>query len=166
MAKASEKSATTAAGSVTASQQSFRDDQRAWVGLENFSLTSFEQGKIVITVNVINSGKTPAQDLFSTNKMTVLPVRVSAAEPVMLPIEWAPGPALPPQGRYQVTLSAPGGISIHYQSIKDGSKFLYLLGELKYDDVYGQGRSTKFCVTLTDPETKQLSFCNFFNGMN
>jgi hypothetical protein len=159
MAKASEDN-------IKATQQSFRDDQRAWVGLENFSLTAFEPGKITITATAINSGKTPALAMFSSNKMTVLPVRLSAPEPIMLPLEWSSGPTLPPQGRYQLTLPAPSAISVEYQNIKDGRKFFYLLGEFKYDDIYGKGRSTTFCVTLSDPETKQLVFCNFFNGMD
>ncbi len=165
-AKASQTAADTAQRNIKNAQDSFRDDQRAWVGLQNFSLTSFESDKIVLSMTAVNSGKTPALSLYTGNKISVKAFRIVGPDPQMVVFDWSSGTAIPPQGKYDFEITVPVNILWYYSQIKEGKRFIYVLGDIKYDDAYGRNRSTKFCVTLDNPETKHLIFCGFHNDMN
>ena len=57
-------------------------------------------------------------------------------------------------------------IAQNYPLIKDHSKYLYYYGQATYIDLDNRPHTTKFCIWLVDPETKQFAFCGKWNDMD
>lgn len=163
-------------------QESFRADQRAWVGVSGAELTQFEAGKpLHLDVALLNTGKTPAH---KTRECTGYVLsRVYLKEPpseavAQCETTWKPSHDLPPQGRF---LSRAGEayigaspidqgnavyLSQSYDAIKGKVQILYIFGEYEYRDLTGRTRDTRYCLYLANPDTKTVQFCDGFNNMD
>jgi hypothetical protein len=159
-----------------------RLDQRAWVGVSGAELTQFEANKpLHLDVALLNTGKTPAR---KTRECTgwVL-ARGYLREPpndVITKCEkdWKASSDLPPQGKFitragEAQLGASPedqGSAVYimqsYDAIKGKVQILYVFGEYEYQDLTGQTRTTRYCLYLSDPDTKTVQFCDGFNDMN
>ena len=173
MAKASEKSLgasqQSAQKSLDASIGAAQLDERAWLGLSNMQLTDFTPTEIKMKVDVANSGKTPALSVLEGHTVNSARTKIEQAEPQMLVFGVTSGPTVPPQGKYELRITVDPSyaepILDDYEAIKDGKRFLYVIGELRYKDIYGRDGLTEFCLLLDNPATKQLIFCQFHTMM-
>jgi hypothetical protein len=58
-----------------------------------------------------------------------------------------------------------GGRGLSFPKIKSGDLIIYDFGELSYNDISGKRHVTTYCVFLSDPGTKTVSFCPPFNDI-
>jgi hypothetical protein len=165
----------------------FRLEQRAWVGVSAASLVQFEPDKpIRIDVAFLNTGKTPALRAYASNGYALSraylkePPSTSIAQiEKILPTK--PVHSLPPNGTFIAPLglqpsagpsAAPEEWASYnilresYPAIKDRVQMLYVFGEYRYRDINNRPHTTKFCLFISDPDAKQLQFCEGFNEMD
>ncbi len=171
-------------------QIAFRDEQRAWVGVESIKLTKFEPGKSPrVEVILFNSGKTPAIKTHASSGYLLSPTAVSEPSPLLiqvmeqeLPVN--PRNSVPPQGRLNDIVGDIGeqgqlgqslasqhesGIAkviANYDHIVGKELILYFYGEFQYLDINKRSHTTQFCAFLAKPETKEMQFCEGFNELN
>jgi hypothetical protein len=164
-------------------ENTFRDEQRAWIGVTRQTLEQFEEKKaVVIGVSITNAGKTPARNLKIRVRtiVTNYPINGPAQEDIagLRKAPWILGPAMSPQGQYSITIGKDQlvgqilteenkrivqGTIDRFPLIKSKTLFLYDVGEVSYEDVSRRTHLTTFCVFLADPETKFVAFCPEFN---
>jgi hypothetical protein len=159
-----------------------RDEQRAWVGVqESVSKDFSETVPWTVTVVFFNSGRTPARNVQSSGmyKTSRVPLSGPPDEDIRR-LQFRPAQSIAPEGRYlQVMGGGPAAepttsfqqqgvqeLISEYPYIKNKTLHLYYFGVLKYDDVLGNHRETKFCILLANPDTKESGFCDEFNDLN
>lgn len=163
-------------------QTSFRDEQRAWVGVSALGTMDFSETKPWnVAIQFFNSGRTPARNVQSSVRYTLSATPLSEPPPEAIKaLTFRPAQSIAPQGKYTLVIgySAAGEPSApfevtglqelvpKFQDIKTGKITLYYFGILKYDDVFGNHRETQYCIFLANPETKQAAFCDGFNDLN
>jgi len=164
-------------------QTAFRDEQRAWVGMRGTDnikgFTETEPWKV--TVVFFNSGRTPARNTQSSVNFITSPVPIPGPSPEQVnQLVFKPAQSIAPQGTYlqNIGMDSPAEIArlsqrtgqqtliSQYMFIKNKQLFLYYFGILKYDDVSGGHRETRFCIYLADPNTKEVGMCDGFNDLN
>ena len=57
-------------------------------------------------------------------------------------------------------------VTKNYAAIKAHTAFVYYFGQVSYIDVYRIAHTTRFCLWLAEPETKQLAHCENGNEIN
>lgn len=150
-----------------ATVQQFRQDQRAWLGLADFSVTQFnDKDPFKMRLVFVNTGKTPAihSEKVIAFQIPSKPFRV--AEDLTIPQNaLEPAGSIPPQGHFGVDINNTA-VPQFYDGLNNGNSFLYFFGEMRYRDVYSQTvhRST-FCVVY-DRVLHEMGFCLFGNEMN
>lgn len=163
-------------------QRAFREEQRAWVGVEQVKGTGFtDKAPWTVVITFFNSGRTPARNVQSSAMFKTSGVPIAGPSPKDIKdLRFGPAQSIAPDGRYfQVLGTAPPGeptfefqmqglhaLMSSYQDIKNGSLLLYYFGILKYTDAFDIPRQTQFCIFLTNPETKEPAFCDSFNDLN
>jgi hypothetical protein len=163
-------------------QQSFRDEQRAWVGLLGTNPEPFtETEPWTVTVVFFNSGRTPASNVKSAIMYKVSPVAISGPAPEDIkalkfhPVQSvAPQAAVnqivghfaPPEGMTQSQEEGVKQLLARNQAIKNGKLFLYYYGIVKYADNSGNPHETQFCIYLSDPAKNKVGICDAFNDLN
>jgi hypothetical protein len=181
-ADANKRLAQNAVDALGNTKQSFRDERRAWVGVQGLSdskgFSATEPWKI--TVIFFNSGRTPAKNVQASGMYITSPISVSGPAPQQVSqLTFRPVQSVAPQGFYReamgATPGAQGASSIEiqgqnvlvsqYLKIKNKELFLYYFGLLKYDDIDGKSRETQFCVLLADPDTREAGMCDSFNDL-
>lgn len=134
-----------------ASIDASRNDQRAWVGVEGFDGKAEIDKRLIITVALKNTGKTPAINLTVSENAT--PVDAGKEPPLIdIPVEHSQGMLFPNQ-LYTVPLNVTSrrtqGLDAHdYQLITSGAVVIYAYGTITYSDVFGRKHWTKFCSYL------------------
>ena len=182
-ASANRRLAQNAADALLNTQESFRDEQRAWIGMEGIGeikgFTETEAWRI--TVIFFNSGRTPARNVQISDMFLTSPTPISG--PTQEQIGWLkfkPAQSIAPQGRYNEVISADSvgeAFSIQerlgnqtlisqYSQIKGRRLMLYYFGILKYDDIFGKAHETQYCIMLADTDTKQAGMCDAFNDLD
>ncbi len=160
-----------------------RDEQRAWVGVQDTvafgGFTEAEPWKV--TVVFVNSGRTPARNVQSSAMFVTSPFPISGPSLEQVKqLQFRPAQSIAPQASYREAIgndiSAEGSSGFQrqgqqtlisqYQTIKNKELFLYYFGILKYDDALGKRRETQFCILLANLDTKQPGFCDAFNDLN
>lgn len=154
--------------SIKATQDSMRLDQRAWVGIGTFEVAQFDDKKVRINIENVNSGKTPALSRSDGFNIRWDPqVRKGPAREMMDKLTFSAAEAMPPQGHHTMHIELNWKDPGLYQLVKDKSTFISVFGEIRYEDVFGHVvHRTDFCIWLVDPETKELGFCETGNNMN
>jgi hypothetical protein len=177
-----DKNAAQAAKALQATIDNFHQEQRAWVGVCDFRITSFETGKpIQIGIRFCNSGRTPAKKVEQRGGYRITP------EPIDGPsvtnsngLPWGEAQAVPPQGSFNMymgggtddltTYAVGAGVDdlTKYSSkIMSGELRIYFYGNVRYRDVYTNAiRDTQFCIYLANPKKQELRYCNKYNKMN
>lgn len=148
-ATAMQDSADTASRAVTASQESFRKDERAWIGLAHMGLDG---------TKIINVGKTPAVNIvfsglgiFEDHEVAItrdwiqknkahLALKILKAG-VMFPGQPLAEPMPDPSK------------DVRWPAAEAHKMFFYIFGNVSYDDVFGRPHTTTFCAVWI-PETK------------
>ncbi len=174
------------ANALDATIKQFRDEQRAWVGLNGMRVVDFEAKKpITIDIGIMNAGKTPARSVKLRVRANLSDVPINGPDPSEIAelrkAEWEPQPAIAPQGSFVFEIGklyAKGrkvreenqtlaqGIMDRFDFIKSRAVTFYNYGEISYFDVSGRQHTTTFCIFLADPEAKTVSFCTDFNDIN
>ena len=161
----------------------FRQEQRAWVGVQDVNPVGgfTEKEPWQATVVFFNSGRTPARHVETSGMFLTSPFPIH--EPPQEDIKqltFRPAPSIAPQSYYRQAFGLPVGaeppmtfqlegqqtLISQYPLIKSGRLFLYYFGILRYKDNAGVQRDTHFCVLLQNVQTKQGGFCDGFNDLN
>jgi hypothetical protein len=164
-------------------EKSFRDEQRAWLGVIDAITVEFAETKGWQAMVIFsNSGRSAARNVQISGmyKLSNVPIPGPSPEDIRQLI-FRPAQSVAPQGRYNAAL---GGIHFgeptapiqtlgnqivvsRFQDIKAKTIILYYFGILKYDDVFGNPRETQYCIFLSDPGgTNRPDFCDGFNDLN
>jgi hypothetical protein len=164
-------------------EETFRAEQRAWIGvLATVDSTGFTEKEIwKVKVIFFNSGKTPARKVQTSGMYITSPVPIPGPSSEQIKqLKFRPAQSIAPQGSYREALGSdfPPEVSTalqrqgqqtlvsQYKSIKSKQLFLYYFGILKYGDSFGKMRETQYCIFLADPDTKEVGFCDAFNDLN
>lgn len=182
-ADANKRLAQNAVDSLINAKQSFRDEQRAWVGVQGTAdskgFTETEPWKV--TIVFFNSGRTPARDVHVSGMYITSPTPLagpSSQQVAML--KFSPGHSIAPQGYYRQNIgngvSAEGsrpeqifGVNVlvsQFSQIKSKQLFLYYYGILSYEDNSDHSHQTQYCVYLANPDTKESGMCDSFNDLD
>jgi hypothetical protein len=165
-AAASQTAANTAERNIKNAQDSFRSEQRAWLGLQEFRLSTYEPGKIVIAMNVVNSGKSPAREVYFGDQIFTRNQSLNGLEPNMLIHDWVLGPAIPPQGKFGLSIVIPKDTVAQFQNTVTPRKYLYVVGDFIYDLSDGTKAVTHYCFELSaDSDPKTVTLCIPHNDM-
>jgi hypothetical protein len=184
-AGASETTARVTERSVKDSHDAFLQDQRAWIGVDEFRTLAFDETHgVAVDVKLINSGKTPGRNLQQCVGYRMSPTAIpgpDANDVAGIEQHCTPGQAIAPQGHIilHVGMGAAGraannayeragatDILTNFPQIKAGTKLIYFFGEIRYQDLSGSARTTKFCFFLANTTTQDLGYCDQFNDLN
>jgi hypothetical protein len=172
-ADAAKSAADTAASQLEFTQNSFREEQRAWIGVPDIKIVSLPSPA---KMNVIfhNSGRTPALHLRGASAYAISSTFMDGPNPkyiAQLEKELATKgyTAIAPDGGG--TLEAgdrDGYVSKQWRNIRGGTEFLYLYGVFRYNDTAGRPHATTYCYYSRDsnPSTQQLAAYNKYNDMD
>jgi hypothetical protein len=136
-----------------------RKDQRAWVGMMEINpkwkntdgkpLFIKEGARYHVGVTIVNSGRTPALKVRARMRLMSFPDNKFVTDYDNVKEGVSVG-VLPPQGKF--TLTSPPSYKIFnasdVTSLKNGSKILYLYGEIEYEDIFRIPHRTTYCSFL------------------
>jgi hypothetical protein len=171
--------------SVEAMQQQMRQDQRAWISLSMREEMQYTAGQSVTTnVQLLNTGKTPARhirietglqklatqdapDLTFGSKTAQAYGTVGAVfpnqPPIPIPAQWM----LPTKDHKEPLVGIISNQDI--QDLRAGKIYFVVYARVKYTDIFGIERTTRFCQFETTP-LKSISVnartCTDFNGVD
>lgn len=145
--------ANTTSSELQTMQATAKNDQRAWVGQQNAVLTTYELGKVItITVNLSNTGRSPARHITYTATAGIFDIK--SVPPFALDIPnpaWTGTSSIPPQGGYQIEVTTPNVLD---QDAKDPidrrDRVVWAWGTIHYEDIFGDGHITQFCAYSLD----------------
>ena len=138
--------------SLKTTQNAFRDDQRAWIGVVGLSPFNLKVGESPSFSAIgINIGKTPA-----INTQTFIAaqgiLRDSKIEFTYVPIGMRSRSVVVPSS--QLSIGPSGAIvpftSAQINDITSGRVVVYVYGKVMYEDVFRRGHQTTFCFVLKD----------------
>jgi hypothetical protein len=139
---------------------------RAYVMIKTVRLEGLkDDGCPRAIVTIKNSGNTPAKNVthwaqmgFSTfPEMTLFPVRDSSR--IMPPGAVAPGGKIIMSTGIDKPLNAPA-----INAIEKGTHAIYVVGEIRYEDAFGQTRETDFHLFCTRGMVAEGSMASFHTG--
>jgi hypothetical protein len=145
-----------------------RNDQRAWVGISGIQLPQTSPKKaFVIQIPYSNSGRSLALDVRTRSFATssdgeISPEAFIAAhkdEPFKEPVVVFPGI---PSSNLSIAIPADQAASI-IPALRSGAKRLYVLGEIRYKDVFNRPHHTTFCGEYSPKIPNNLVSCKEYN---
>lgn len=151
--------------SLKATQNSFRADQRAWVGVGDYSTPQLDPKEpFKFDIPLLNTGKTPAIRAERAVAYQISPTLISEI-PQNYNFIFEPAGAVPPQGHIVITITN-SAVPPYYESLLREKMFLYFYGELRYHDVNTPVlHHTRFCLMYVQ-RAKRMQFCLFGNEMD
>ncbi len=168
----SHKMAAASQESINLARESFRLDMRAWVGPKYYNLKVFQAGKpITVEVGFTNTGKTPARNFSAF--VVIHPSEKHLSEGEMVKIFSQYGKLQ--QKSDVVFRSEEKSITVStsdiandqtVEMVKSKQLFIYVFGELAYDDVFNNRHSTKFCGYYPSAKDRSFNICRDHNGVN
>jgi len=168
---ANKKAVQLSEGNIKATQDQFRRDQRAWIGIANpiidrgVLLKEGEYSRFEIIVT--NSGKTPAKNIESWITDKELPVgkKLVFKKPISI-IGIQSKTVLLPNAKIRFAINTDRRITKEdIERIKSGKSFLYVYGKITYQDVFGKEHYTTFCEVL-EPDLIDMADCGQYNDAN
>jgi hypothetical protein len=181
-ANANKRLAQNAVDTLKNTRDSFQDEQRAWVGVQDAGgAAPTETLPWRVRIVFFNSGRSPARSVQRDGMYITSDHPLNGPGPEQVSqLIFSPAQSIAPQGKYnfmmgeapparastELQLSGNRGLISQLPQIKDGRLFLYYFGILKYDDGFGRQRETQFCILLANPTTGEVGFCDGFNDMN
>jgi hypothetical protein len=167
-----QKSAKAAGDAVTDSEQQFHEGRRAWMGTSIFLIDSYPSPFHGI-IEFKNSGLTPALRLKHAIQLSIrkAPLLPDPTYDMKHPYRFTEGGATPPGGVFNSLLEdseespVTPTVLLHDKAIQNKAQFLYIHGELRYDDIDGKSHSTTFCFYMDDLVTHRLLYCKRHNDM-
>ena len=171
-------------GAVTAGQwwdlrHNFKLEQRPWISISDQAIVLSPE-MMDAEIKFTNTGKTPARNVQKATQIKInpLPLMDGPLDAEVRDLDFRGHSILGPQGTVRVrvgTEAEVGGKAIilknalkdRFPAIDSGDQILYLFGEIKYEDVSGGQRTTKYCLYAVKLETVwELAECNKFNEMD
>jgi len=152
--------------SLSATQNSFRDDQRAWLAPVSGTITLDKKHPMRIDVIVQNIGKTPALDVNSILDWRDIP----AGGP--LDLTYSPmvkhlghGTLYPnsKQGVFASSLQIPTESEL--EAFRAGKRIFYFFGSVDYKDVFGRIHTSQFC-NIINIDLSTVRSCDEHNEAN
>jgi hypothetical protein len=136
------------------------------VGLGQYTVQHFDNKKpFRLAIPFVNSGKTPA---ISTEEATAYSItdHLLLGPPAGYDYKFGKASAIAPQGAYVENIIN-SAVPPVYDSITNGTLFLYFWGEFRYHDIYDPNtvHTTDFCL-LYDKRQNTMAFCYNGNTMN
>jgi len=158
-----------AQAALDATVKNFQSDQRAWLGVGDYTYSIVDTGPIASSGTVLNSGKSPALDIFCRITGTT---KVKGNDLIDSDIVYPSTLLILKQGTVFPNQHFPlnaGGIpmeseaqKIWFANVQSGAWIQYFFGEVRYKDVSGSDHWTHFCTQFV-PETKGGSPCAIYN---
>ncbi|WP_058185995.1 lysozyme inhibitor LprI family protein [Terracidiphilus gabretensis] len=154
---------------IKATQESMRQDQRAWLGAGDYTYTLAESGPIESVANLTNTGKSPALNILcritGTTKLKDYVLRDSdIVYPQELPT--LRQGALFPNQHFPLKATGPPmdpeKQKVWFGNIQSGEWIEYFFGEVRYIDTLGKNHWTHFCTQYIAP-TKSGTPCPVYN---
>lgn len=151
--------------------------ERAWIGVQTEMLSTYTAGKpIAATINLSNTGRSPALRISYTGNLSVLK---KGEKPVFLYDwqlnDWSGVQPIPPQGGYQIFVSQ-GDRQVLYEENKTRidrqQDIIWVWGTVEYEDIFSQRHTTRFCGytldTTSQPvkEGEYLKSCPEYSDMD
>lgn len=128
-------------------------DQRAWVGIQNVRMLTFEVGKPIVAIVVfINTGKTPAIEakaftlLLSGGRLTDIGSFDFEQESKNIKISQSVTHVQPGNVIEVPVTSSTSMEEAEFVSIKSGRTVLYVFGKLTYSDVFDRKHTSWVCA--------------------
>jgi hypothetical protein len=137
-------------------------DQRAWLGV-----TEAIAGPIRETMRfspiLVNCGKTVALDVVHRGGWKPFPKSVvpDIEEEISKNPDFVDG-VMFPSGKRELSNALPNSLTKEdADKLAEGSLVLYVFADVRYRDIFGNKRGTRFCLML-DPEPNKFVPCPFF----
>lgn len=147
--------------SIKATQDAIRLEQRAWVTIDSQRLKTLEQDKIASAeIEIVNAGKTIAKGGDSRSYILLPATKLIQYEPFgtqKKPISL--GVMFPNSHYFLVTSTDDKLTDMQVREVQNGSRFLYVWGDLNYTDVFGIKHHSNFCG-FYDPPTHRFNLCD------
>lgn len=143
---AAQSSAAAAKETVEAMRRSIRLDQRAWLSIEQVTVSGLKfEGRLEISIKITNTGRTPAKH--ANLGMNVDPVE-NGKEPRFYFADPTGGSAVIfPKGEYSnfgVLNCTPENL----KKILSGEIVVWVYGKIVYEDIFGSKHWLKFCYSM------------------
>ncbi|HEY6764999.1 MAG TPA: hypothetical protein VI386_09515 [Candidatus Sulfotelmatobacter sp.] len=164
-------------------ENTFRDEQRAWMGVANAVIRQYPtttSGEFDAVIIFVNSGRTPAVHISHAASVDFYPTVVP--EPPkdrdVTPASFIEGGATAPQGQGYIginnfeTTSTVLGETITDTvrrldpALQNKTLYLYVFGTINYGDVYDRSHSTTFCFYMSDPAKHLFGACPKHNDIH
>jgi hypothetical protein len=150
------------------SESASRDDQRAWLGVGDNTYTIAETGPIDSSVIVLNTGRSPALDIFCRITGTTKPKGHTLIDSdIVYPADLSTvkeGTIFPNQHfplKAGGPLMNPGKQKIWFANVQSGEWIQYCFGDVRYKDAFGNDHWTHFCSQFV-PTTKSGTPCPIY----
>jgi hypothetical protein len=146
------------ADSLQATIANFHQDQRAWIGVAQMHLISFESGKPMQgDITLFNSGKTPA--IHASSGLKAVGVISTTASNQFIEenvnkyledVQLNPMEAIPPQGTHVIHILDNAPVEdAQYQRVLKGIGDYYVVGKVSFIDVSRRQQWTTFCLRVS-----------------
>jgi hypothetical protein len=164
--KAAIKAATAAENSVLVASDTAELQLRAYVLLENASVTNLAAGNLPnIAIKIKNFGQTPASDFHHWAVVGFQPFPLDGELPKSdksIPTTRA---VIPPGGDVEGTISYNRFMTdSDIEGIQKGEVGLYLFGFITYTDAFGKPRETQYCTFVGGPVGKRDYMATYSEG--
>lgn len=143
----------TAASELKTAQATAQNDERAWIGVQQTQLASFEPGKPVSAIIILdNTGKSPARHITYTSTMQILPTGSSPPFGLDIPdATWTGITSIAPQVGYRLQVVTNSILSQELRDlIEHNDRVIWVWGTLQYEDIFNQSHLTEFCAYSLD----------------
>jgi hypothetical protein len=177
-ADAAQSAATTAANALSDTRLSYLDDHRAWIGIALGQIEQFAPNNLAIpfkvTIQLHNSGKTPALDLqagarFGFANRVVDGMPESFFNAVEAELRTTKGRmAVAPDFNTEASIDdgKDSEVRSKYRSILSGTQYVYVYGVVLYWDTGKREHRTRYCLYIPDLKSKKLVSCQKGNEIN
>ncbi len=164
LAIAAEQTARATQDGLNTNRNALQLENRAWLGVTNESVIQFETGKAVkVDINLVNSGKTPASQVDEGTDLAAYSVIPSM--PIIFGLK--PTASIPPQGVHVLHFVSSVKLDGVTEAKVEAKQLIWVFrGTVQYEDFDKMRRATYVCMFMSDPPTKQLSFCPDGNDMD
>lgn len=154
--------------SVDITDNSFRGDQRAWIGITSINGMA-EIGKpLNVTIGFKNTGRTPAKNIDSAAVQEPVPPNGVPNFTLEDSVIRQSKPIIPPQGEFIVPLNTSTNKPLDdkaFKAITSKEIIVYIHGILKYDDIFDRHHWITYCFYLT-PDGKSYDAYKEHNDMD
>jgi len=126
-----------------------------------------DRGKLSVTTAVKNYGNTPAHNMMGTNHIGIYNLPITDTNPLdkVIFADEISKSSIAPGEVYYMTIALKKQFTQNDISIiESGGRALFLVGKIKYVDVFGKQHSSKCCLISTGETFKSRTFSYYHEG--